>query len=247
MTTVEATGDPSGGQLEGKRAVVTGASRGIGFAIARLLAARGVVVGMVARNEAPLQRAAREIHAIPIALDVSSRDAIPTLQSWATRELGEVDIVVNGAGSFSLAPVAETSADEFRRQLDANLIGPFQVTRAFLPHMLERRSGVIVSVGSVAGRTAYPGNGAYSAAKFGLRGLHEVLAEEIRGTGVRATLLEPAATDTSLWDSVDPDSNPSLPARSTMLRPEDAARAVWFVLSQPESVEIPFLAIRSAR
>ena len=110
--------------------------------------------------------------------------------------------------------------------------------------MLERGSGHIVNVGSVAGRLAIPGNGAYSASKFGLRGLHAVLAQELRGTGVRCTLVEPAATDTALWDALNPDARSDLPRRGEMLRPEDVARAVLFAVTQPRGVELSHLAIR---
>jgi NADP-dependent 3-hydroxy acid dehydrogenase YdfG len=95
----------------------------------------------------------------------------------------------------------------------------------------------------VAGRRAFPGNGAYSAAKFGVRGLHEVLVEELRGTGVRATLLEPAATDTPIWDPLDPDADPGLPDRAAMLDPTEVARAVTFLLTRPEGVSVPLLQI----
>jgi NADP-dependent 3-hydroxy acid dehydrogenase YdfG len=118
--------------------------------------------------------------------------------------------------------------------------------RAFLPRMLRRGSGHVVHVGSVAGRVAFPENGAYSASKFGLRGLHEVLLQEIRGTGVRATLVEPAATDTPLWDAIDPDSRDDLPSRAAMLHPGDVARAVLFALAQPPHVRIPTIAIEAA-
>ena len=114
---------------------------------------------------------------------------------------------------------------------------------ALLPAMIARGSGSIVTVGSVAGRKGYPGNAAYSSAKFGLRGLHEVLTEELRGTGVRCSLIEPAATDTQLWDALDPDSDPNLPDRSQMLRPEDVAESILFVCTRPEGVQVPVLAI----
>src|SRR5690606_11757039 len=113
---------------------------------------------------------------------------------------GAPDILENAAGSFLLAPIAETSTDDFLEQLAVNLGGPFYLIRAFLPDMLVRRAGHIVNIGSISGRVSMAGNGAYGASKFGLRGLHQVLAEEVRGTGVRATLIEPAATDTPLWD-----------------------------------------------
>jgi NAD(P)-dependent dehydrogenase (short-subunit alcohol dehydrogenase family) len=158
---------------------------------------------------------------------------------------GAPDVLVNAAGSFALAPFVETDPATFDAQLAVNLRAPFLVVRAFLPAMLARGSGHVVDVGSVAGRVALPGNAAYGASKSGLRGLHAVLAEELRGTGLRATLIEPAATDTSLWDDLDPDSRDDLPSRAAMLRPEDVARTVLFVVSQPAGVEISELAIRS--
>jgi NAD(P)-dependent dehydrogenase (short-subunit alcohol dehydrogenase family) len=227
---------------------VTGASRGIGLAIARALRASGARVAMVARSEGDLRRAAQEVGGEAFPADVTSAPEVERLAARLSAGPGGApDIVVNSAGSFALAPLVETTPEEFDRQLAVNLRGPFLVTRAFLPSMLARGRGHLVSIGSVAGRTAFAGNGAYGASKFGLRGLHEVLALETRGTGVRATLVEPAATDTPLWDPLDPDSRADLPPRASMLRPEDVARAVHFVLSQPESVEIPLLAIRGGR
>lgn len=232
----------------GRTALVTGASRGIGLAVATELARRGAWVGMVARSRDELEEAARAVggHAIPA--DVSSAEAVHGLAAHLDDMLGGVpDFVVNSAGAFALAPLAETDPELFERQLAVNLRGPFLVMRSLLPGMLRRRSGHLLSIGSVAGRVAYPGNAAYAASKFGLRGVHEVLAEEVRGSGVRATLIEPAATDTPLWDPLDPDAREDLPARSAMLRPQDVARAVAFVLSQPEGVEVPLLALRSNR
>jgi len=133
--------------------------------------------------------------------------------------------------------------EEFDRQIAVNLRGTFLVIRALLPDMLARGSGDLVQIGSVAGRKAFPSNGAYAAAKFGLRGMHEVLVEELRGTGVRATLVEPAATDTPIWDPMDPDSAPGLPARTEMLRAEDVAEAVLFAVTRPSHVRVPSLQI----
>jgi len=234
------------GVLSGKTVVVTGASRGIGRAVAASFAQAGAWVAMVARGEDELRRAAAEVggHAIPA--DVASADAVNQLTTYLVELLGDApDILVNSAGAFSLAPLAETEPAEFERLQEINLRAPFLMIRAFLPYMLERRSGHIISIGSVAGRRAFPGNGAYSASKFGLRGLHEVLAEEVRGSGVRATLLEPAATDTPLWDAINPDSRGDLPSRAEMLRPEDVARGALFAASQPAGVEVSTLALRA--
>jgi len=235
-------------ELKGKTALVTGASRGIGLAVARALVEAGAWVGMVARTHDELARVAEEVggHAIPT--DVTSPAAVHRLAGYLTELLGDVpDVLVNSAGAFSLAPLAETDPDDFERQVAVNLRGPFLTIRAFLPPMLARGSGHVVNLGSVAGRTAFPGNAAYGASKFGLRGMHEVLAQEIRGTGVRATLVEPAATDTPLWDPLDPDARDDLPSRGRMLSPGDVARVVLFAVSQPAGVELPVVSVQSAR
>jgi NAD(P)-dependent dehydrogenase (short-subunit alcohol dehydrogenase family) len=234
------------GSMQGRTALVTGASRGIGLAVARALLAEGAWVGMVARTAEPLVRAAEESggHAIPA--DVSTPEGVHTLATYLGELLGDApDIIVGAAGAFSLARLDRAAPEDFDRQIAANLRGPFLLVRAFLPAMLRRGTGHFIHVGSVAGRVAFPENGAYSASKFGLRGLHEVLLQEIRGTGVRATLVEPAATDTPLWDPIDPDTRADLPSRASMLRPEDVARAVLFAAQQPPAVQISSIAVEA--
>lgn len=175
--------------------------------------------------------------------DVETWEALDAMQEALG---GPPDIVVNSAGAFGLGPCAAESVRHFDAQLAVNLRGPFLVVRALLPAMLERGSGLIVNVGSVAGRKAIPGNAAYAASKYGLRGYHEVLVEELRGTGLRASLVEPAATDTELWDSLDPDADPALPSRDTMLRVDDVAEAIVFVATRPPTVAIPALQVERA-
>jgi NADP-dependent 3-hydroxy acid dehydrogenase YdfG len=237
----------TGRLLAGRTALVTGASRGIGARVAERLADEGALVWLLARSQAPLAELAGRIggRALPADLgdDTSVRDALGRLH----QEIGgPPGLLVNAAGSFGLAPVAEETAADFDTQLRVNLRGTFLVVRTLLPAMLDRGDGIIVNVGSVAGRKAFARNAAYSASKFGLRGFHEVLLEELRGTGVRATLLEPAATDTPLWDAHDPDADPDLPDRSTMLDPAEVANAVVFVATRPASVRIPLLQIEHA-
>lgn len=234
------------GTMQGKTALVTGASRGIGLAVARALVAEGAWVGMVARTAEPLARAAEESGGHAIAADVSTPEGVHTLATYLGELLGDApDLIVGAAGAFSLARLDRAAPEDFDRQIGANLRGPFLLVRAFLPAMLRRGAGHLIHIGSVAGRVAFPENGAYSASKFGLRGLHEVLLQEIRGTGVRATLVEPAATDTPLWDPIDPDARADLPPRASMLRPEDVARAVLFAAQQPPAVQISSIAVEA--
>ncbi len=110
--------------------------------------------------------------------------------------------------------------------------------RAFVPAMRARGSGHFVAIGSIAGRQPFPANGAYAASKFGLRALHAVLDAELRGSGVRTTLVEPAATDTPLWDAVDRAANPGLPEPAVMLDPAAEAAAVLYAVSQPAGVSV---------
>src|SRR4051812_20664074 len=227
--------------LSGRTAVVTGASRGIGAGISGALAREGVRVVMLARNEAKLRETAGTYKgAIPIVCDVTKPDSVQSAAKRILKELsGAPDIVVNNAGIFGVAMVEETSSELFIDTINTNLVGPFLFARAFLAEMKKRASGHIVTLGSIADRTIYTGNAAYSAAKFGVRAVHEVLRAELRGTGVRTTLVSPAATDTEIWENVtitDPAGKPH--DKRPMLDPDDVVRAVMFAIAQPERVNI---------
>jgi NADP-dependent 3-hydroxy acid dehydrogenase YdfG len=227
--------------LDGQTAVVTGASRGIGAGIAEALGGQRVRVVLVARTEAKLkERAARIKGSIPVACDVTDPKSVERAAKRIVTELnGAPDILVNNAGIFSSAVVEETTADTFIETINTNLVGPFLFVRAFLAEMKDRKRGHIVTIGSVADRSIYTGNAAYSAAKFGLRAIHEVLRAELKGTGVRTTLISPAATNTEIWNSV-PVTDPAGKPHSTrpMLDPDDVVRAVMFALTQPEGVNV---------
>jgi len=209
--------------LAGRTALVSGASRGIGLAVARALVSAGARVGLIARGEAELAARAAELgeRASVFPCDVGDPAAVArTLADAARRFSGAPDIVVNSAGLFSLARIEETTAEAFARTLDVNLVGPFILIRG------------------VADRHTYPENGAYAASKFGLRAMHEVLRDELRGSGVRATLVSPGPVNTSLWDAVDPDSRPGFTPRGAMLAAEAVADAVIYAATSPSSVNI---------
>jgi NAD(P)-dependent dehydrogenase (short-subunit alcohol dehydrogenase family) len=233
--------------LHGRTALVTGASRGIGRSVVEALADAGARVWCLARTEADVRALAGEVGGEALTCDVTDDAATwDTLDGMMEAIGGAPDIVVNSAGVFGIAPIASETVAAFDRVLAVNLRGTFLVNRVVLPSMLGRGSGLIVNMGSVAGRKAYRGNASYSASKYGLRGYHEVLLEELRGTGVRATLLEPASTDTPIWDPIDPDNHPKLPNRRDMLRARDVAEAVLFLSTRPADVRIPFLQIERA-
>jgi NADP-dependent 3-hydroxy acid dehydrogenase YdfG len=227
--------------LGGRTAVVTGASRGIGAAISTALAGKGVRVVMLARNEVRLRDAARPLTgAIPLTCDVSDPQSVEKAAKQIRKELGSApDILVNNAGIFGVSIVEETTTEFFTETINTNLVGPFLFVRAFLADMKKRRSGHIVTIGSIADRTIFTGNAAYSAAKFGLRAIHEVLRAELRGTGVRTSLVSPASTDTEIWNSVtvtDPAGKPH--STRPMLSPDDVVAAVMFALAQPARVNV---------
>jgi NADP-dependent 3-hydroxy acid dehydrogenase YdfG len=228
-------------RLSGRSAVVTGASRGIGAGIAAALAAEGAQVVMLARNEARLKEASRSLKgSIPITVDVSDPKSVEKVARQISTELGgPPDILVNNAGISGVSIVEETKADFFLQTINTNLVGPFLFVRAFLAGMKKRGSGHIVTIGSIADRTIFTGNAAYSAAKFGLRAVHEVLRAELRGSGIRTSLISPASTDTEIWNSVtvtDPAGKPH--STRPMLSPDDVVAAVVFALTQPERVNI---------
>jgi NADP-dependent 3-hydroxy acid dehydrogenase YdfG len=232
--------------LDGRVAVVTGASRGIGLATARALAGAGARVAMLARSAAPLDAAAREIGALAVPCDIADERAVHEALRRVTSEAGDPEILVNNAGVFHLAPFERTTGADLRRTLDVNLVAPFLLTRAVLPGMRDARRGHIVTIGSIADRATFPDNAAYAASKFGARAVHQVLREELRGTGVRATLVSPGPTDTPLWDAVGPDDRAGFTPRSRMLSAADVADAVLFAVTRADDVNVDELRLSRA-
>jgi NADP-dependent 3-hydroxy acid dehydrogenase YdfG len=225
--------------LFGRTAVVTGASRGIGLAVADELRAAGAHVVRVARSLIDAEADRRT----DLACDVTDATAVARAARRVLDARGAPDILVNAAGVFLVAPLVDTSPEAFGAQLAGNLVAPFLLVRAFLPAMVARHGGLIVTIGSVADHQPFTGNAAYGAAKSGLRGLHEVLLRELRGTGVRATLVSPGPVDTAIWDPIDPDARQGFTKRAQMLKADDVAEAVLFVATRRDGVEIPELRI----
>jgi NAD(P)-dependent dehydrogenase (short-subunit alcohol dehydrogenase family) len=223
--------------LEGKLAIVTGASRGIGAASAAALAGAGATVIRLSRTlPEGTQGAYRDLRCDLADVHAVVRTATRILSEW-----GAPQIVVQNAGLFVLKPFEATELAELELQYALNIRAPFVLAQALLPAMRAAGAGIHITIGSTCDHRAYPDNAAYTASKFGLRGLHESLAAEYAGTGVRFSLVSPGSTDTEIWDPFDPDARPGFLRRALMLRPEDVAEAVLFVATRPPHATVEWL------
>ncbi len=228
--------------VAGKTALITGASRGIGLAISDVLFDNGAHVVRLARSLSPASSERRT----DFACDVTKEHDVRTTMLQVVSEFGAPDIVINNAGTFMLKPLVETSKAQFERNLAINLTGPFLVLRELLPHLIKRDRAHIVTIGSIADHVPFPGNAAYGASKYGLRGLHEVLKRELSGTDVRTTLVSPGPTDTSLWDELSSEEGSDLVDRADMLQVQDIAEAVLFAVTRPPRANVDLIHISPA-
>jgi NAD(P)-dependent dehydrogenase (short-subunit alcohol dehydrogenase family) len=225
--------------LSGRRAVVTGASSGLGRATALALAAAGADVAVMARGAAELARTAEGIRSrgrrsAEAAVDLADPDALREAAGRVIGELGGVDVLVNAAGTDVPGPVTDLDVAGWDRVLNVNLRATFQLSQATWPHMVRAGGGTIVNVSSVAGRRGWAGASAYCAAKFGLTGLTQALAAEGREHGIRACVLFPGAMDThwGVWSPADRGSvAPTVPPDA--LAPEQVADLIVFTCAAP--------------
>lgn len=194
--------------LKGKAALVTGAGKGIGKAIALALAAEGVNVGLLARTESDVRSVADDViksgvKASFATADVSNRSEVEKAVAKISKELGKIDILLNNAGTAKFGKFLELEPEEWEAQVKVNLFGTYYVTRAVLPQMMERKSGNIVNISSTAGRSGAAVTSAYSASKFGVFGLSESLMQEMRKHNIRVTALAPSTVVTDLAQSAN--------------------------------------------
>ncbi|WP_226665406.1 3-ketoacyl-ACP reductase [Metabacillus litoralis] len=210
--------------LEGKVALVTGAGKGIGRAIAIALAKEGVSVGMLARTERDLIEVTKEIEAFGATsayatADVSSIDEVNAAVEKITNSIGKTDILINNAGIGKFGKFLDLDPKEWKEIIDVNLMGVYYVTRAVLPQLIEKNGGDIINVSSTAGQKGAPVTSAYSASKFGVLGLTESLALEVRKHNIRVTALTPSTVATELaYKENLTDGNPE-----KVMQPEDLA------------------------
>lgn len=234
------------GALAGQVAIVTGAGRGIGHAVALALARESAGVVLASRTRQELAAAAATIResggtALAIPTDVTQDGAVEAMVERAIAELGRVDILVTAAGVASFGPVVGTKPSDWDALLAVNLRAVMVSCRAVLPVMIRQRRGTIINIASVAAQRAIPGAAVYTATKAGVVGFSRVLAEELRADRVRVGVLVPGAVDTPLWDSIG-----SPPDRSRMLRPEDVARAAVLMASLPPGASLEELTLLPA-
>jgi NADP-dependent 3-hydroxy acid dehydrogenase YdfG len=216
--------------LDGKVAVVTGGSMGIGLAIGRRLAEEGAAVILAARTPARLDEAAEGLRkdslaASGIAADVSREEDVERLIETVMRRHGRIDILVNNAGMGVFKPVAEMSPREFDTMWETNMRGAFLTTRAALPHMIKARSGELVFIASLAGKNSFKGGAGYCATKWGLRGFASSLMLEVREHNIRVATIFPGSVDTSFSTTGKRGEQ--------ITQPRDVADAVLFAVTAP--------------
>lgn len=230
-------------------ALVTGASRGIGRCVSELLVRDGIRVYMLARREVDLLRAAQTMSdlARPIVCDITNADSVErAVYQISEATNGAPDILINNAGIFPLSPMHSLSVDELQQTLSTNVVAPFRLVRAFLPRMKQRGSGHIVTIGSVADRAIFAENGAYAASKHAQRAMHEVLRQELQGSGIRASLVSPGPTNTNIWDAIDPDNREGFPSRANMLSASAVAAAIHWVVNAPSELNVDEMRVSRA-
>jgi len=230
--------------LQGKTAIVTGGTKGIGRGIAEALIREGVSVCISARHQDDIDQAVDQLNrlgggrAIGFVCDVRDYDQVKALIDHAVNELGGLDILINNAGIGTFrTTVDETSPDEFRAVIETNLFGVFYCCHEAIPQMKKRGGGYIINISSLAGVNAHPRMAAYNASKFGLNGFSEALMQEVRHDNIKVSYIMPGSVNTEFGGDSPSDE------KSWQLTPDDIARVVIDLLhhddrSLPSRIEI---------
>jgi NAD(P)-dependent dehydrogenase (short-subunit alcohol dehydrogenase family) len=231
--------------LNGKNAIVTGATRGIGRAITEALLRHGAAVAICGRSENSVQQAVAELgqstggRIVGQAADVGRAEQVAAFFDFVDRNLGELDILVNNAGIGVFRPAAELSLEDWQQTIETNLSGPFYCSREALSRFRRRGGGFIINISSLAGRHPVAGGGAYNASKFGLIGLSEATMLDHRYEGVRVCYIMPGSVDTEFASRSQ--------AAEWKIAPEDIAEVVLLVLRMPERTLVSRVEIRPAK
>ncbi len=236
--------------VKDKTALVTGASSGIGEVTARAFAEAGMKVALAARREDRLQALAGELGsgALALPMDVTNKDNVLAGVDTILNEWGHINILVNNAGLMPLSFIRNLHLDEWDRMVDVNIKGVLYVTAAVLPHMLERKSGHIVNVSSLAGRRVFPSGSVYCGTKFFVNAFSDGLRMELSPKdNIRVTVIEPARTKSELTQHITDESVKEFFAAGKdwrILDAEDIANAIVYAVSQPPHVNVNEILIR---
>lgn len=234
--------------LSGQTAVVTGGSRGIGYAIADALAGAGASVAIGARTAADVRRAAEQlerkhgVRCIGIECDVRERADCEGLIERTVRDLGGIHVLVNNAGVGRFAPVLEMSPADWDTVIGTNLNSLFYCCHAALPHLMRHDASWIINIGSLAGKNAFPNGAAYNASKFGLIGFSEALMQEVRHDGVRVSYIMPGSVATEFSHPSGKDGRDAW-----KIQAEDVAQIVVDLLAMPARTLPSRIEVRPSR
>ncbi|CAE6823990.1 SDR family oxidoreductase [Paraburkholderia haematera] len=241
--------------IEGKIVVITGASSGLGEATARYLSARGAKVVLGARRAERIQALAADLvsnggQAVAVATDVTRHEDVKALVDTAVQTFGRVDVMINNAGLMPHSPLERLKIDDWDRTIDVNIKGVLYGIAAALPHMKDQKSGHIINVSSVAGRTVRPSSAVYAATKSAVLMLSEGLRQEVKPYDIRTTVISPGAVATELPSSVtEPDVAGFISKfyEQYAIPADSFARAVAFAISQPPEVDVNEILFRPTR
>ena len=227
--------------LKGNVAIVTGASKGIGKAIAVTLAKEGVKVVLAARNAELLSEIQKEIsetegHAVAIPTDVTSENAVKNLMIETNKRFNRIDILINNAGVGFFSNVVDMNIEDYEAMMNINLKGAFLCSRGVLPTMMKQKRGEIINIASLAGKNSFAGGSVYSATKWGLIGFARSLMLEVRDHNIRVVTICPGSVNTNFNDTER--DNPQI------IQPEDVAETVLFALTMPNRVNVSEIDIR---
>ncbi len=218
-------------KLENRVAIVTGASRGLGYAVARAYADHGARVVIVSRNFGELESVTGKwsegCEVLPVQTDVTKEDEVSQLVEKTMNQFGKIDILVNNAGVLTpKGPIHEVTVQDWNLTMDVNLKGSFLCTKYVLPIMRQRKSGVIIYVSSGAGKRPAPEWGPYAVSKFGVEGLNQVVAAEAKSHGIRVNAVNPGGVRTTMRSMAYPEENPML-----LCTPEEVAPLFVYLAS----------------
>jgi short-subunit dehydrogenase len=219
--------------VKGKNVLITGATGGIGAQAAKMLATSGANIFISGRNAEKLKELAESLQ-IPaervLVADLSDPLSVQSMANHIHGLVPSLDILVNAAGIGIIKPMETLTLEDFQRTINSNLVGPFNLLKAFLPEMKTQKKGLIINIPGVLGKVPMAGAAAYSASKFGLVGMMQSVREELKRTEIRITNLFLGGVDSPFWDNIDLRVQ-----RDKMIVAEEAAKAIWFLCQQPRS------------